>query len=107
MLSYMGSMSGANPLVTDFEENGTTDFNDLSVILANFGTSCPAIVTFEALPPSVAAEVLNGDKGMDMVGFYDLMGRKVGNDRGILPKGIYIIITTANGKMVRQKILIQ
>ncbi len=107
MLSYMGSLSENNPLVTDFDGNGTTDFNDLSVILANYGTSCPAIVTFETILPNVDAEVLNGGKEIDMVGFYDLMGRIAGNDRGVLPKGIYIVVTSENGKMIRQKILIQ
>ena len=38
-----------------------------------------------------------------MVGFYDLMGRKVANDR-VLPKGIYIVITSEDGEIVRQKI---
>ena len=110
MLSNIGCISEGVPCDGDLNGNGTTDIADLQVVLNNYGNFCSAVGMVEEQgesepEPALMQKVLTTSTD---VGFYDITGRRVGNDRATLRDGIYIeVFIDENGQISTRKIYLQ
>ena len=107
MLSNMGCLTSESDCFGDLDGNGTTDIADLSLVLQNYGTSCPSVVTIQSDESIEAAIELETKNEEISFGYYDLLGRNVGNDKGVLRRGIYILVTSDDGEIVKSKVFVQ
>ena len=110
MLTQIGCVSLGTPCEGDLNGDGTTDISDLNEVLANYGASCSGLVLLEEFKEPVwqANPLTNTKIYEDLpVGFYDLAGRWVANDKERLRRGIYILIEQKDGVIVQSKVFIQ
>jgi hypothetical protein len=110
MLSNVGCISEGLPCEGDLNGDGTTDVNDLNEVLAHYGETCSGLVLLEENNPPVSEQkpVSSLAKtSQNRMGFYDLSGRWVGNDRERLRQGIYILVELKDGDFVQSKVFIQ
>ena len=110
MLTQIGCVSLGTPCEGDLNGDGTTDISDLNEVLANYGASCSGLVLIEEFKEPVwQANPLTKAKIYEdlPVGFYDLAGRWVANDKERLRRGIYILIEQKDGVIVQSKVFIQ
>jgi hypothetical protein len=110
MLTNIGCVSMGEPCEGDFNGDGTTDINDLNVVLSNYGETCSGLVLLDTFDePIWEKETIVAPKSFDVLqlGFYDMTGRWIGNDKERLRKGIYILIEQRDGSVVQSKVFIQ
>jgi hypothetical protein len=110
VLANLGCISASTSCNGDINGNGTTDIADLQVVLNNYGNFCSAVGMVEEQgesepEPALTQKVLSTSTE---VGFYDISGRLVGNDRATLRDGIYIeVFIDKNGQISTRKIYLQ
>ena len=108
VLANIGCISTSEPCEGDLDGNGTTDNTDLQAVLGNYGNFCSAIALSEIVNEK---EPILMPKALDYeapIGLYDIMGRKVSNDKSVLRRGIYIEVYVDDaGNVATRKIFLQ
>jgi hypothetical protein len=110
MLANIGCVSLGEPCEGDLNGDGTTDVNDLNEVLAHYGETCSGLVLIEENNPPVLGQKPSlslAKNSQNRMGFYDLSGRWIGNDRERLRQGIYILVELKDGDVVQSKVFIQ
>jgi len=104
-LPEIGQQSECHP--TDFNFDGETDINDLTLFLNQYSYDCSGILVEDNLIANVT-EIMDVN-GFCKVGppiYFDLAGREV-NNKGRLAPGIYIVVQNwSNGNITTKKVFL-
>jgi len=109
MLTNMGCVAGDGSCIGDLDGDGATTNADLQIVINNYGIQCGGGGSINT-PPTPFTKNLEAISSLEnaQIGYYDISGRFVGNDKGILRTGIYIHISVGNdGQKIIRKIYLQ